>query len=348
MKKKNRTGMGMYFRMMGGVILVIAGSYYVMTWLFREVIAISSLYLSTTFEMLGTSLLAAICMIIFIAFFYRRRSREIRTLSDAITQVAAGNYHSRITYKKRDPMGPVYERFNKMCDELSSVQTLRHDFASLYSHEFRTPVGSINGFASLLLEGNCSAEDARLYLEIIRDESERLSKMGENTILFTHLTSQKIISDKEDYRLDEQIRQCLILLSGKWEAKKIAVNAELQELVYFGNKEIMQHLWLNLIENAIKHTGEKGRISLVLEADEENIIFAITDNGEGMDEETQKHLFEPYFQGESREKSRGLGLGLAIAGRIAEMCGGHIEVKSQPGEGSVFVVMLSAETSHHV
>lgn len=332
--------MGIYFLMMGGVILMIAASYYFMAWLFRDVIAVNGIYLSTTYEMLGTALLVAILMIIFIAVFYRRRSRESRTLSDAIRQVTEGNYQVRIVYRERDAMAPVYERFNQMCDELNSVQTLRNDFASIYSHEFRTPVGSINGFAALLLEGNCTKEEERLYLEIIRDESERLSKMGANTILFTRLSSQKIVTDKESYRLDEQLRQCVILLSSRWMAKKIDVNSEFQEMRYFGNKELMQQLWINLIDNAVKHTGEKGRISLVLEADDDNIIFAVTDNGEGMDEETKKHLFEPYYQGESREKSRGIGLGLPIASRIAEMCGGHIEVTSRLGEGSAFVVML--------
>ena len=114
----------------------------------------------------------------------------------------------------------------------------------------------------------------------------------------------------------------------------------LPTVIYTGNRELMQHLWLNIISNAIDHTPKSGEIAISLEEKDGKVVVNIADSGEGMDEETLKHVFDPYFQGDISRSSKGLGLGLAISKRICELCNGSIKAESAPGEGSLFTITL--------
>ncbi len=276
--------------------------------------------------------------------FYRATQKEIDLLTAAIRKVAEGDFNQKIEPTKNADMRPVYEDFNKMCAELESVQILRNDFINSYSHEFKTPIASINGFASLLLEKDLSEEERKQYLEIIEAESARLSKLATNTILLSKLSSQQIVTDTEEYDISEQLRACSIILSQKWLEKKIAFNAEFVEAKFIGNKEMLQHLWLNLLDNAIKFTPIGGEIAIRNYITETEIFVEISDTGEGMDEENLKHLFDPYYQGDSSHSTQGLGLGLSIVKRIVELCGGEITVQSKLSVGSTFTVCLPLAT----
>ena len=315
-------------------------SFIFMTWLVNDVFMVDDTYVAAGYEMLGCLIIMVLVLVPLNTVVYRRRARELSALSKAIAQVAGGDYSTKIPIEKGSALKPVYEDFNKMCAELDSVQLLRNDFINSYSHEFRTPIASINGFASLLLEKELKPQEQRKYLEIIVDESARLSKLASNTILLSRLSSQQIVTDTEEYDLSEQLRQCSIILSPKWMEKKLEFSGEFPSLNYRGNKEMMQHLWLNLIDNAIKYTPQAGEISLSLEKKGDMAVVTVSDSGPGIDEEDRKHLFEPYYQAEGTHASQGLGLGLAIARRIVELCRGQIRVESEPGLGSRFIVSL--------
>jgi signal transduction histidine kinase len=237
-------------------------------------------------------------------------------------------------------MAHVYQDFNKMSDELANVQLLRKDFVNSFSHEFKTPLASINGFASLMLEKDLNPEDRKLYLQIIRDETDRLSRLTSNTLLLTRLSTQEIVTDIESYDLGEQLRQCAILLSHEWMEKQQTFLGEFPQIFYTGNRELMQHLWLNLMGNAIRYTPSGGTVTIDLFRKEQQITVRIADTGQGMDAFTQEHLFDAYYRGDKNHTSPGLGLGLAIVRQILDLCQGEIQVQSTPGQGSVFTVLL--------
>ena len=326
------------------VILITAvASYMFMTWLVTGVFHVTDHFTAAGYETLGTLVIFILIIVPMNTIIYRRRIREINTLSEGISSVAGGNYGTRIESKKGDQMTPVYEDFNKMCAELSSVQILRNDFINSYSHEFKTPIASINGFASLLLEKDLSEEQRQEYLKIIVDESARLSNLANNTILLSKLSSQQIVTDTQRYDISEQIRQCAIILSKSWLNKKIEFSGEFPPAMFVGNKELMQHLWLNLLGNAIKFTPTGGEITAEVLLRDGSILVQISDTGEGMSKETLSHLFDPYYQGDASHSGQGLGLGLSIAKRIVELCGGSIAVQSEPGTGSKFTVALPAK-----
>lgn len=322
------------------VLVTAALGFFFMTWLVTDVFGVKDKYLATAYESFGTLAIVILVLVPINAVFYFKSRKEVRTLSEGINKLAEGNFDVEIPIRRSDALSQVYGNFNKMCQELKSVQILRNDFINSYSHELKTPIASINGFAELLLEKDITDLEKEEYLKIIIEETNRLSKLASNTILLSKLSSQKIITDTEEYDLGEQIRQCSIILASRWMEKDIELSCMLPDVIYLGNRELMQHLWLNIISNAIDHTPQNGEIAISIQDLDNKIIVSIADSGEGMDEETLKHLFDPYFQGDSSHSGEGLGLGLPIAKRIAELCNGEIMAESKVGEGSLFTVIL--------
>ena len=269
-------------------------------------------------------------------------NRHLSGLIAGISRVADGDFAARLNVEKGGPFKGVYSNFNRMSAELQGVQTLRKDFIDQFSHEFKTPIMSINGFATLLLEEKVSEEERRQYLSIIASESERLADLSSSTLLLAGLESQRFVLNKEPYALDEQIRQCVILMAPQWTKKALDLSAELDPVIYKGNADLMKQVWINLLSNAIKFTPEHGEISVCLKESGGTIAVAVSDTGKGMSSEETARAFEKYYQGDPSRSSKGLGLGLAIAKRIVELCDGRIEAHSSLGEGSVFTVYLSS------
>lgn len=267
-------------------------------------------------------------------------NRFLAQLLGGIERVAHGKLDTRLSEKRAGPFHEVFANFNDMCGELQSVQTLRDDFINHFSHEFKTPITSISGFAKLLLEEDLSAEERKQYLTIIAEESERLEEMSTGALMITKLESQQHLVDKAPYALDEQIKQCAILLSPQWTKKRLDVSADLNPATYLGNADLMRQVWINLIGNAIKFTPEGGSIAIGLRRERGFLVATVSDTGKGMTKEELARACEKYYQGDSSQASRGLGLGLSIAQRIVELCDGRLEAHSVLGEGSTFTVRL--------
>ena len=264
-------------------------------------------------------------------------------LIDSINMIANGNYDVVLNEYNCGPLKELYHNFNQMTKKLKSVETLRNDFINDFSHEFKTPITSINGFAKLLLETDTTEEEKKKYLEIIATESERLSNLSKETLMMSKLNTQTSIENKVSYSLDEQIRQCIILLSKEWSEKNIDVTAELKVVNYKGNSDMMKHIWINLINNAIKFTPAGGKITVSLEEKGEVIVVTVIDTGKGITKDVIERIYDKYYQGDSSHSSKGLGLGLSITKKIVNLCGGTIEVTSKIEKGSTFTVNLPKE-----
>lgn len=271
---------------------------------------------------------------------YRQIKKNLSVLIDGMEQVANGNLETYIPTSNAKDFASVYENFNKMVSEIQSVETLRSNMVDNLSHELKTPLASINGFARILADKQLSEEKRSKYLEIIIVESDNLAAMVKNILLLSKLDAQEIITHKEEYSLTEQLQDCVICLENDWYAKSIDISADLQEVKYVGEKSLIKSLWLNLLTNAVKFTPNNGEIAVCLTEDDNVITVMVRDTGIGMSEETMKHIFEKNYQADSPLSSKGQGLGLAIVKRILKLCGGSIAVKSKEGEGSVFIVTL--------
>lgn len=289
---------------------------------------------------LGMLIPMALMMELVTFFFSYVLSRRVNKIADAMKEVAKGNFEVELKPEKLRPFRDIATDFNKMAKELRSVETLRRDFINDFSHEFKTPITSINGFARLLLEADLTEEEKREYLEVIAEESERLATLSRDTMMLSKLENQAVISEKETYRLDQQIRHNIILLSKAWGEKNIRMDVDLEEVEYFGNADLMVHIWMNLLNNAIKFTPEEGTIRVSMRKKEHQIIICFVDTGIGMTQEAAERIFQKYYQADSSHATKGIGLGLSIVKRIVEMCQGTITVQSKPGEGSTFTVYL--------
>lgn len=272
-------------------------------------------------------------------FFSKKISTHVNIITHALREVSSGNFDIQLEPSKYEILNQVIEDFNKMVDELGSVQTLRDDFIANFSHEFKTPIVSIKGFAELLLDHNLAESERQEYLNIIIEESTRLSKLANNTLLISKLENQKLLTDKTTYALDEQIRQCVLLLEKDWLKKQIQVKVKLDTISYYGNKTLMQQVWINLLSNAIKFTPEGGVIKIASDLTEEEIIISIVDNGIGMPDEVRRNIFDKFYQANQKDVF-GNGLGLTIAKRILELSNGQIKVHSTPNVGTTFNVIL--------
>lgn len=264
----------------------------------------------------------------------------MKKIIDGINDVAEGNLDIELEFKNAGEYELIYSNFNKMVKELKCTKLQMENFINDFSHEFKTPITSIKGFAELLIDTGISEEEKKQYLEIIVDESKRLAELSENTLLLSKLESKQIVTYKEVFSIDEQIKRCAIILFRELDKKKINLNMNLQSVDYYGNPNIVCQIWINIINNAIKFTHENGEITIVMVKNKENILVDISDNGIGMDEETIKHIFRKYYQRDSSHITKGNGLGLSIVQRIVKLCNGEISVISLPGSGSTFSVSL--------
>lgn len=265
----------------------------------------------------------------------------IARLVEATREVQQGRFDVRVEIENAGTeITELAESFNEMTRELSTIELFRSDFINSFSHEFKTPIVSIRGFARQLEREDLTPEQRREYLSIIIAESERLSNMSANVLLLTKLENQQIVSDKQPYSLDEQLRSAILLLENHWTEKNLELNLDLDAVTFTGNEEMVAHVWINLIGNAIKFSPSGGLLDISLTQDGMYAVVRIADHGVGMDETTRAHMFEKFYQGDTSHATRGNGLGLSLVKRIVELCRGEIAVQSAPGEGSIFTVRL--------
>ena len=274
------------------------------------------------------------------AFFSKKALKPIRQVINATRRIAEGDFNTRVELKGMYELEELSSSFNKMAQELSSVESLRRDFINNFSSEFKTPIVSIRGFAKLLKEGVVSDDEKQEYLGIIITESERLAVLSTNVLNLSKYESLETIADKTPFRVDEQIRRAIVIIEPEWSAKDLDVDVEMDAVTYNGNADLTQQIWLNLIDNAVKYSNPDGNIIIRLKHANGGICFIIKDNGIGMDEQTISRIFDKFYQGDSSRTKPGNGLGLTIIKRIVDLYGGKIDVKSELGVGSEFSVWL--------
>lgn len=266
--------------------------------------------------------------------------RPIRKLTEATKKIASGNFNTTVDINRNDEIGELADNFNIMVKELNSIEYLRKDFVSNVSHEFKTPIASIQGFAKLLEKDNLSKEDRQEYINIILEETGRLSNLSNNMIKLTNFENQEIVTNKKEYRIDEQLRKAVIMLEEKINEKKIKVTLDSKEISIIEDADLIMEIWINLLNNAIKYSNENGNIEIKVEEQEEFIQVDIKDDGIGIPKDKHERIFEKFYQAEKSHAYEGCGLGLAIVKRIIDLTNGKIEVESEEAKGTKFTVYV--------
>ena len=238
--------------------------------------------------------------------------RPVTRLGRAMERVAAGDFTVRL-------------------DNPGALGEMRDSYA-----HFNT----IEGYAMLMQDAGNDPALQREYADKILLSTRRLSELVNNILLLSKVDNQTMPLEKHPYRLDEQLRRAILLLERKWTQKQIEWDVDMDEATYTGNESLMLHVWVNLLDNAIKFDPVGGEIRLRLHCESTCIRITVSDNGPGIPKDQQSAIFERFYQADGSHKSEGNGLGLALARRIVRMCGGEISVSSEPGKGSCFTVEL--------
>ena len=288
--------------------------------------------------------------LIFSRFAAHRPIGTILEISRATQEIAKGNFD--ITLNEDIRMTEIREmahNFNLMTKELAATELFRNDFIENVSHEFKTPLTAIEGYATLLQRPGIEEQKRAEYTEKILLNTRRLSTMTGNILLLSRLENQQLEVKKELFSLDEQLREVILLLESQWNAKDLELDIDLESVDYCGNPELLDQVWQNIIGNAVKFTPPGALVRVLLRREGDAVRVDITDTGPGMSEEVRERVFEKFYQGDPSRHGQGNGLGLALAKRIVDLHGGSIQVASVEGQGAHFTVLLpekAAEPAH--
>lgn len=285
-----------------------------------------------------------------ITLFTRRKIRKtyeepLHKMAEATTKVANGDFSVYVptihSMDKLDYLDVMILDFNKMVEELGSIETLKTDFISNVSHEMKTPISVIKNYAELLQLDHVSEEQRKEYAESIENASRRLADLISNILKLNKLENQRIRPETAVYDVSRQLCDCILQFEDAWSQKELELETEIEDTAWIrGDASLLELVWNNLISNAVKFTEPGGTLKITLTSDEEKVRVLVADTGCGMDEDSIRHIFDKFYQGDTSHSKEGNGLGLALVKRVLELMDGEIAVVSEKGKGSTFTVTL--------
>lgn len=287
-----------------------------------------------------------------LTLFTRRKIRAayeepMHKLAEATSRVANGDFSVYVsalhTQDKWDYLDVMIMDFNKMVEELGSIETLKTDFVSNVSHEMKTPIAIVKNYAELLKKDDITEEQRKEYAQSIEGAAMRLSNLISNILKLNKLENQRIILEVEAYDVCRQLCDCILQFEEAWDEKEIELETEIDDVAMVeADESLLELVWNNLLSNALKFTEPGGTVSVKQMTEESLIKIAISDTGCGMGADVMNHIFDKFYQGDTSHSKEGNGLGLALVKRVLELMDGDIQVFSEPGKGSAFLVTLPA------
>ncbi|WP_139490125.1 sensor histidine kinase [Brevibacillus dissolubilis] len=299
-------------------------------------------------HILFTILLVAtfLISILFILVFTRYLVKPIKRLTKATRKLAEGNYHIELDISRKDEIGDLATNFAQMTQSLKQLEEMRQEFVSNVSHEIQSPLTSIQGFSQAIRTGEVTEEQKETYLAIIEQESRRLSALSKQLLTLASLEKETNLYEPSVYRLDEQIRQVVLMLEQQWQEKRLEIDLELPETLIYADQQMLSQVWINLLSNSIKFTEPGGSVFVGIRHDNE-ITVTVKDTGIGISDAELQHIFDRFYKGDqSRNRSStGSGLGLSIVKKIVQTAGGGLDIHSEPGVGTCITVRLAGGSS---
>lgn len=265
--------------------------------------------------------------------------KPVGILIQGMNRLSNGEFDTRISLGQSQIGEQVASSFNRLAEDLANTEMLRSDFVNNFSHEFKTPIVSIRGFAKLLQKGNLTEAKQQEYLTIIVDEVSRLADLSTNALQLTKIENQTILTDVSCFNLSEQIRNSILLLEQKWEEKQLKILPDFLEYEIEANEELLKQVWINLIDNAIKFSPEFSTITCSIHETSHDFLIKIKNNGPQILPDDFKRIFNKYWQADASHTGEGAGIGLSIAHRVILLHKGTISVESLP-ELTTFTILL--------
>ena len=274
-------------------------------------------------------------------FFTKRTNAVIAEINSSIHKLSTGDFSAKIDFPPiNDDVDQVVNNYNNMVQELNSLAILNNDFISNFSHEFKTPIVSVKGYAELLYESPNLTLEQKQYAKIILDESNRLANLSNSALTLSKLDYAQVVNGKTKFYLDEEIAQCILLFDNQLNQKNLTLECDIDSFVIFAHKNLTREIWINLISNAVKYTPENGIITITAKEHGEYAFVTITDSGGGITPEIADKIFSKNYRGENAISTEGHGLGLSITKRIVELHGGTLHAETTQKKVSQIVVKL--------
>ena len=271
--------------------------------------------------------------------------KPIEKLLNALNRLAEGDYSVRLSFKGALSRHPITKNltgsFNSMAEQLQETELLHSDFVNNFSHEFKTPIVSIAGFAKLLRKGNATEEQKQEYLGIIEEESLRLAQMSMNVLNMTRVENQNELTNVEHFNLSEQLRTSMLMLESKWRKKQLEPALPEEEYYIDGNEELLKEVWINLFDNAIKFSPEGGNINVEVTKIPEGMLVDVTNQGAPIPEDRKARIFDRFYQADESHATEGNGVGLAVVKRVVDLHKGSVSVQCADGK-TTFSVFIPA------
>lgn len=336
--KKKKISLRHYFMFV--IFGILMGAYFLTSFVLEALDQM--LGFSKVFPIMAFNILLTVAVGLFLSWLLSRNIlSSVTRLSEEMERVANGDFSPEIKMESEIyEIQKMNECFNQMVKDLAATETIQSDFISNVSHEIKTPINAIEGYAMLLQEEDLLPEERTQYAERILANTKRLSNLTSNVLLLAKIEAKEVLPELDNFRLDEQIRQAIVLAEPGWTAKEICLNVTMEAIFCKGNEALLFHVWMNLLNNAIKFSPTGGTIRADLRKSRTGILFTIEDDGPGIPEEEQRRIFDKFYQADRSRGKEGNGLGLALAKKILFLHNGTIRVENRAEGGSRFLVTL--------
>ncbi|MEH6989270.1 sensor histidine kinase [Cytobacillus firmus] len=285
----------------------------------------------------------AVVSITGVIWFAKHLIKPITKLTEATREITRENFNFPLNIERRDEIGQLAESFRSMQAQLQHNDEARKSFINNVSHDFQSPLMNIQGYAELLQTQKLSDEEHFEYVQIIDQESKRLSNLTKQLLLLTSLDQKSYPMKLSEVKLDEQIKETIRRHQWRLEEKEIEVSYKLPPVTLKGDPELLVNIWDNLLTNAIKYNSHGGSILISLSQTQTAVEVVIKDTGIGISEDAISQVFERFYRVDSARKKDGTGLGLSIVKQIIELHNGEIKADSQAGEGTTFTITFFRE-----
>ncbi|HZK37718.1 MAG TPA: HAMP domain-containing sensor histidine kinase [Clostridia bacterium] len=318
-------------------LLIVGQTFIIIDYLGQTLPLIGTL----SYYLLGMSLIFTILFGVFKRYIY---GKPIRRIAKAARQITEGDFSVRVESLrkdgKKDEIEVLIEDFNKMAEELNSVETLKSDFIANVSHEIKSPLSVIQSYTMALKDRNLTSDEREEYADTVIEATQKLSLMVANILKLNKLENQEIYAVQNRYQLGEQLRRCALFHMESWQAKNIDFHIDVEDIIVNYDESLLEIVWNNLISNAVKFTEPGGNIKLSSVLDEEYIYVTIKDTGCGISAGEIERVFDKFYQGDASHSTQGNGLGLALVKKVLQIAEGEINIESSPNNGSTFTVKL--------
>ncbi len=297
-------------------------------------------YVQSDYFLFGMLIMVTTSLLLFILVIQKMIITRVKRLNDATKVVAKGHYDITLENNGKDEISSLINHFNQMVHELQANEYLSKDFIRNFTHEFKTPISAINGYAALMATEQLTQDEIQAYAQIIYTESKRLSLLSHSILQLSMIDSTNVKTESNPYNVTEQVRSIIQMLQLNWEQKQLSFDLQVDEINITLNQEWTYQIWKNLIENAIQYARDDTTIAITLSTVDDNLQCSISNQGKGITQIEQQNIFKLFYRGTSKQNTSGSGIGLSIVEKAVNKLSGNIEVTSDGQTYTTFTVTL--------